>query len=143
MEPAFSRTVGSIAPSYDTPPAWTPAPPPPPPPAPVSVVRPQPLAQVKLKDSGPRPRAVRSETTLDIYSTPLPTVDTSTPTAFPWKMVAALAVILVGAIIGGRVYLPAKGVAPEDEVAAPATSAAPAPAAADASGHPRRDNGTD
>lgn len=130
MEPAFSRTVGSIAPSYDPPPAWTPAPPPPPPPAPVSVVRPQPLAQIKLKDSGPRPRAVRSETTLDIYSSPLPTVDTSTPTAFPWKMVGALAVILVGAIIGGRAYLPAKGVAPEDEVAAPALGAAPAPAAA-------------
>jgi PEGA domain len=130
MEPAFSRTVGSIAPSYDTPPAWTPAPPPPPPPAPVSVVRPQPLAQVKLKDSGPRPRAVHSETTLDIYSTPLPTVDTSTPTSFPWKLVAALAVILVGAIVGGRAYLPAKGVAPEGEVAAPATSVAQEPAAA-------------
>ena len=44
VEPAFSRAVGAIAPSYDAPPAWTPAPPPPPPPAPVSVVRPQPLA---------------------------------------------------------------------------------------------------
>ena len=130
VEPVFSRTVGTIAPSYDKPPAWTPAPPPPPPPAPVSVVQPQPLAPVKLKDSGPRPRAARSETSLDIYSTPAP-VDTSTAaTSFPWKMVAALAVIVVGAIIAGRIFLPAKGVPAEDEVAAPAASAAPAAVAA-------------
>jgi hypothetical protein len=91
------------------------------------VVHPQPLAPVKLKDAGPRSRAARSEATLDIYSTPVATADTSTPAAFPWKMVAALAVIIVGAVIGGRFYLPAKGVPAEDEVAAPASSAAPAP----------------
>ena len=131
VEPVFSRTVGAIAPSYDAPPTWTPAPPPPPPPAPVSVVGPQPPAPIKLKDSGSRSRAARSETTLDIYSAPIPAVDTTTTSsAFPWKMVAALAVIVVGAIIGGRFYLPAKGVPAEEEVAAPVTSAAPAAAAA-------------
>jgi PEGA domain len=131
VEPVFSRTVGAIAPSYDAPPTWTPAPAPPPPPAPVSVVRPQAIVPIKLKESGSRSRAARSETTIDIYSTPLPAVDTTTtPAAFPWKMVAALAVIVVGAIIGGRVYLPAKGAASEEEVAAPVASAAPAAAAA-------------
>ena len=131
VEPVFSRSVGAIAPSYDAPSTWTPAPPPPPPPAPVSVVGPPALAPIKLKDSGSRSRPARSETTLDIYSTPIPAVDTTTtPSAFPWKMVAALAVIVVGAIIGGRVYLPAKGVPAEEEVAAPVTSAAPAAAAA-------------
>ena len=131
VEPAFSRAVGSIAPSYETTPPWTPAPPPPPPAAPVSVVRAQPIAPIKLKDSGSRSRATRSDTSLDIYSTPVPAADTSTPTtAFPWKMVAALAVIVVGAIIGGRVYLPARGGAAEDEVTAPVTSATPTAAAA-------------
>jgi hypothetical protein len=131
LEPVFSRTVGAIAPSYDSPPAWTPAPPPPPEP-PISVMRPQPPAPLKLKDTGPRSRPARSDSALDIYSTPLPVVDTSTSnTAFPWKMVAVLAVIVIGAIIGGRFYLPAKGMpAEEEEVAAPATNAAPAPAAA-------------
>ena len=130
IEPVFSRTVGAIAPSYDTQPAWTPAPPPPPP-TPVSVMQPQTPAPLKLKDP-PRSRATHSEPALDIYSTPLPVADTpSANTAFPWKMVAALAVIVVGAIIAGRVYLPAKGAAPEEEqIAAPVTSAAPAPPAA-------------
>ena len=110
VEPVFSRTVGAIAPSYDAPPTWTPAPPPPPPPAPVSVVGPQPPAPIKLKDSGSRSRAARSETTLDIYSAPIPAVDTTTTSsAFPWKMVAALAVIVVGAIIGGRVLSAGEG----------------------------------
>ena len=131
VEPVFSRAVGAIAPSYDAPPTWTPAPPPPPPPAPVSVMGPQPPAPIKLKDSGSRSRAARSETTLDIYSAPIPAVDTTTTSsAFPWKMVAALAVIVVGAIIGGRFYLPAKGVPADEEIAAPVTSAAPAAAAA-------------
>jgi hypothetical protein len=96
-------------------------------------MRPQTPAPLKLKDPGPRSRATHNEPALDIYSTPLPAVDTPTSnTAFPWKMVAALAVVVVGAIIAGRIYLPAKGVtAQEDEeVAAPVTSAAPAPAAA-------------
>ena len=129
MEPVFSRTVGAIAPSYDSPPAWTPTPPPPPPEPPVSVMRPQSPAPVKLKDTGSRSRAAHSESTLDIYSTPLPAVDTSTSnTSFPWKMVAALAVIVVGAIIGGRFYLPTKGMpVEEEEVAAPVASAPPAP----------------
>ena len=43
-------------------------------------------------------------------------------------MVAALAVIVVGAIIGGRFYLPTKGMpVEEEEVAAPVASAPPAP----------------
>ena len=130
-EPVFSRTVGVIAPSYEATPAWTPAPPPPPAPPAVSVVNPQPVAPIKLKDTGSRSRPARSEPTLDIYSTTLPVIDTSTSnTSFPWKMVAALAVIVVGAIIGGRIYLPAKGVpAQEEEVAAPAPSVATAPTA--------------
>jgi hypothetical protein len=130
VEPVFSRAVGAVAPSYETTPSWTPAPPPPPPPAPVSVVRAQPIAPIKLRDSGSRPRPTHTDNSLDIYSTPLPAADTSTPTtAFPWKMVAALAVIVVGAIIGGRIYLPARGVAAEEEVTAPATTATPATAA--------------
>jgi hypothetical protein len=51
-------------------------------------------------------------------------------------MVAALVVIVVGAIIGGRVYLPAKGSTPqepEEEVSAPAAATAPAAAPAPAS----------
>ena len=126
MEPVFSRTVGTFAPSYEAPPAWTPAPPPPPAP-PDSVMRPQPPAPVKLKETGSRSRGTSSES-LDIYSTPVPVADTSSASStasFPWKMVAALAVIVVGAIIGGRFYLPARGVPEEEEVAAPVTSTAP------------------
>jgi hypothetical protein len=93
-------------------------------------MRPQPPAPVKLKETGSRPHATSSES-LDIYSTPVPVADTSLSTAsFPWKMVAALAVIVVGAIIGGRFYLPAKGVPAEEEVAAPVTSTAPATSSA-------------
>ena len=129
LEPAFSRTVGSIAPSYDTPPAWTPpavaAPAPP-----AVALQPQ-FAPVKMKDSGVRPRTTHTEAPLDIYSTPLPVVaDASTPASgFPWKLVAALVIIVVGAIVGGRVYLPAKGVNADENVPAPATAVAPPPAA--------------
>jgi hypothetical protein len=132
LEPVFSRTVGAIAPTYEATPAWTPALPPPPLPPAVSVVTPQPSAAIRLKDTGSRSRPARSEPTLDIYSTRLPVIDSPTSTtSFPWKMVAALAVIVVGAIIGGRIYLPAKGVPPEDEqVAAPAPSEATEPTAA-------------
>jgi hypothetical protein len=126
-EPVFSRTVGAVAPSYDSTPPWTP--PPAPPSAPPPVFRPQTPAPLKLKDS-PRPRAARPEPSLDIYSTPSSPVDHSSSTSgFPWKLAAALAVIVVGAIIGGRMYTPTKvATAPDEETTAPATSAA-APAA--------------
>ena len=119
IESAFSRAVGTVAPSYEAPPAWTPP-------------APQPLVQVKMKDSGSRPRATRSETPLNIYSTPVAAVETpAAASAFPWKMVAALVIIVVGAIIGGRAYLPAKGVTAQEQVdEVPATAATAAPPAA-------------
>ena len=129
LETSFSRTVGAIAPSYDTPPAWTPPPVTAPAP-PVVSSQPQ-FAQVKLKDSGPRTRTPRSEpVSSDIYSTPLPAAieAEAPPSAFPWKLVAALAVIVVGAVIGGRAYLPASGAADEDQPPAAVAAATPPPA---------------
>jgi len=118
IEPVFSRTVGSIAPSYDTPPAWTP------PPAPSPQVRttaPAPatphVTTVRLKDPPPRPRGARApDPVVDIYSSPSAPPPSSEPTAFPWKLAAAAGVIMVVAIIGGKVYMPVKG-APTDEAA--------------------------
>jgi hypothetical protein len=79
---------------------------------------------VKFKESASRSRAARSETSLDIYSTPAPpaTEAASSTANFPWKLVAALVVIVVGAVIGGRVYLPAKGIGPEDRETPPAVT---------------------
>jgi hypothetical protein len=132
VESVFSRTVGSIAPSYEAPPAWTPPPPSPPQvratPAPAPVT-PQ-LTTVRLKDP-PRPRAPRApDPAIDIYSSPSAPPPSSEPTAFPWKLAAAVGVIMVVAIIGGKVYMPAKSVAPDDEAASQAVSSpAPAPSA--------------
>jgi hypothetical protein len=98
-DPFFSRTVGSIAPSYSTPP-WTPPP--------VSAPSPQ-LVTAKLKDPEPRPRAPRAPDASDIYgAAPAPVVK-SEPTAFPWKLAAAAAGIMVVAVVGGHIYMPAKG----------------------------------
>jgi hypothetical protein len=139
IEPVFSRTVGSIAPSYDTPPAWTPPPAPPPQikttPA-VAPVAPQ-VATVRLKDPTPRPRGTRApDPVLDIYTSPSAPLPSSEPTAFPWKLAAAAGVIMVVAIIGGKVYMPVKGApaddAPTSQAASnqtPAASASAAPAA--------------
>jgi hypothetical protein len=128
VEPVFSRTVGSIAPSYDTPPAWTPPPPSPPQlkPTPALVpVTPQ-LTTVRLKDP-PRPRGTRTpDPVIDIYSSPSAPRPSSEPTAFPWKLAAAAGVIMVVAIIGGKVYMPAS--VPSDEAAASQATSNPAPA---------------
>jgi hypothetical protein len=81
----------------------------------------------------------RPDPVSDIYSSPSGplTAPASEPTAFPWKLAAALVVIVLGAIIGGKVYLPAKGVAPEETSSSspstpvtPRTTALPAPAGA-------------
>ena len=128
IEPVFSRTVGSIAPSYDTPPAWTP------PPAPSPQVKtPAPatphVPTLRLKDPPPRPRGTRApDPVVDIYSSPPAPPPSSEPTAFPWKLAAAAGVIMVVAIIGGKVYMPAKG-APTDEAATSAATSSQTPAA--------------
>jgi len=130
IEPVFSRTVGSIAPSYDTPPAWTP------PPAPSPQVRttaPAPatphVTTVRLKDPPPRPRGARApDPVVDIYSSPSAPPPSSEPTAFPWKLAAAAGVIMVVAIIGGKVYMPVKG-APTDEAATSQATSSQTPAA--------------
>jgi PEGA domain-containing protein len=135
IEPVFSRTVGSIAPSYDTPPAWTPPPAPAPPVKTIAPASP-PVTTVRLKDPPPRPRGTRAaDPVVDIYSSPSAPPPSSEPTAFPWKLAAAAGVIMVVAIIGGKVYMPAKGV-PTDQAATreastqtPAASATAAPAA--------------
>jgi len=124
IEPGFSRTVGSIAPSYDTPPAWTP---PPAPPSPIRTAAPAPVAPqgttVRLKEPPPRPRGTRApDPVVDIYSSPSAPPSSSEPTAFPWKLAAAAGGIMVVAIIGGKVYLPAKGAPPDEAAASEATS---------------------
>jgi len=130
IEPVFSRTVGSIAPSYDTPPAWTP----PPAPSPqVKTTAPAPatphVTTVRLKDPPPRPRGTRApDPVVDIYSSPSAPPPSSEPTAFPWKLAAAAGVIMVVAIIGGKVYMPAKGV-PTDEAATSQATSSQTPAA--------------
>ena len=138
VDPVFSRTVGSIAPSYEPPPAWTPHPAPPPQVKAMPALAPV-TPQLRLKDPPPRPRATRApDPVIDIYSSPSAPRPSSEPSAFPWKLAAAAGVIMVVAIIGGKVYLPAKSV-PSDEAAAnqATSSAAPAPSAA-AAGQPAR-----
>jgi PEGA domain len=129
VEPVFSRTVGSIAPSYDTPPAWTPPTVKPASPVPVT---PQ-LTAPKLKDAAPRPRPTRApDPVADIYSSSPAASPSSEPSGFPWKLAAAAAVIMVAAIVGGKVYLPAKGEPPEGAATAQASSPSPAPSGAPA-----------
>lgn len=131
VDPFFTRTVGTVAPSYSTPPSWTPPP--------VSSIPDDPASQLttaKLKDL-PRTRGARPEAVSDIYVPAAAAPAAAEPTAFPWKLAAAAAVIMVVAIVGGRVYLPAKGAPSGDGADAPTSSmtvsapavAAPAPAA--------------
>jgi hypothetical protein len=122
-EPVFSRTVAPIAPSYAVTPPW--APPAVAAAAPAPVAQPQ-LGPVKLKNPIKPPRGQRApEPAVDIYA-PAPSVVSDTGgSPFPWKLVAAAAVIMVVAIVGGRVYLPAKGITPEEAAtAAPASQPA-------------------
>ena len=120
VEPVFSRTVGAIAPSYNEPPAWTPVP------AVPSSASPQ-LVPLKLKDATPK-RAPRPDPVSDIYSSPVPVAAPhDEPAAFPWKLSAALVVIVLGAIAGGKVYLPAKGGTVDDVVRAPVSTPGPRP----------------
>jgi hypothetical protein len=128
VEPAFSRSVGAIAPSYTAPPAWAPSP------VTVSAAEPIPqLTTATLKEQPPRPRGTRApDPGIEIYSQASSSPEGNEPTAFPWKLAGVAAAIMVVAIVGGRVYLPAKGVASDD--AAPTssnrgTAAATAPAA--------------
>jgi hypothetical protein len=126
VEPAFSRSVGSIAPSYTPPPAWTPSP--------VTIGDPiSQLTTAKLKEQPDRPRGTRApEPGSEIYSPASPSAAVSEPTAFPWKLAAVAAAIMVVAILGARVYLPAKGVAPDDVAATsskPGAATAATPAA--------------
>jgi PEGA domain len=122
-EPVFSRTVGSIAPSYEPPAART-----------TPTVKTTPslaptpqLATAKLKDPPPRSRGTRApDPVLDIYSSSPAAARASEPTAFPWKLAAAAGVIMIVAIVGGKVYMPAKS-APPDEAAASQTSGSHAP----------------
>jgi hypothetical protein len=125
VEPVFSRTVGSIAPSYDAPPAWTPPTVKPAPPIPVT---PQ-LTAPRLKEAAPRLRPMRApDPVADIYSSSPLASPSSEPTGFPWKLAAAAGVIMLAAIVGGKVYLPAKGEPAEEAATAPAsTSPSPAP----------------
>ena len=127
-DPFFSRTVGSIAPSYSAPPQpiapsypappqWTP---------PVTASSTPQLVTAKLKDPEPRPRSQRSPDASDIYGSAPAPVQTSEPTPFPWKLAAVAAGIMVIAIIGGHVYMPAKGTKTEEtKAAAPAPTTAP------------------
>jgi hypothetical protein len=64
----------------------------------------------------------------DIYSSSPLASPSSEPTGFPWKLAAAAGVIMLAAIVGGKVYLPAKGEPAEEAATAPAsTSPSPAP----------------
>lgn len=133
-EPAFSRTVTPvppIAPSYQPIPAWTP-------PAPTpsigvaSAGTPQ-IASLKLKEEPRRARAARpADAAADIYSAPSTPVAVAaeTPTQFPWKLAAAAVVVMIGAIVGGRMYLPVRSEAAQDTTPSVTAAAAPAPAAA-------------
>ena len=64
-----------------------------------------------------------------------PTFDTSEPRAFPWKLAAAAVLVVAGAIVVGRAYIPSMSEAPAEtkrvvEVPKdPAPAATPAPAA--------------
>ena len=128
VEPGFSRSVGAIAPSYTPPPAWTPSP------VTISAADPIPqLTTAKLKEQPARPRGTRApEPGIEIYSPASSSAGVSEPTAFPWKLAAVAAAIMVVAIVGGRVYLPAKGVATDDVAATSSnrgTATVPTPAA--------------
>jgi hypothetical protein len=124
VEPAFSRAVGAVAPSYTPAPGWTPAP--------VTIGPAEPMPQLtaaKLKEQPARPRGPRaSESGSEIYAPASPLAAVSEPTAFPWKLAAVAAAIMVVAIVGGRVFLPAKGVA-RDDVAATSSNRGTAPVA--------------
>jgi hypothetical protein len=125
VEPVFSRTVGSIAPSYEPPPAWTPQPAPPPQVKVTPALAPV-TPKLRLKDPLPRPRGTRApDPVIDIYSSPSAPPASSEPSAFPWKLAAAAGVIMVVAVIGGKVYMPAQSV-PSDEAAASQTASSQA-----------------
>ncbi len=128
VEAGFSRSVGSIAPSYTPPPPWTPSP------VTINAADPIPLlTTAKLKEQPARPRGTRApEPSIEIYSPAPSSTEEIEPTAFPWKLAAVAVAIMVVAIVGGRVYLPAKGV-PTDDAAATSsnrgTATVPPPAA--------------
>ena len=133
VEPAFARTVAPVAPSYAAPPSWTP---PPLTPAPGDST--SQLTTARFKDQPSKPRGTLApEPVSDIYSS-APAVAPpaeNEPTAFPWKLAAAAAVIMVVAIVGGRIYLPARGVTSED-VAATSTTTVPPTTVAPATAPP-------
>ena len=107
-------------PTFAAPPAWAPAPvtPPPMPAAPTIA----PVTPLKLKDTAPKPRAVRVPTPADdIYGTPLPSAQNTNSSSFPWKLAVAALVAVAILVAAGRYFLGGNSAAGEEPAA---TSAA-------------------
>ena len=112
--------VAPPAPTYAPPPpmpSWTPtvlAPPPPPPPAPPKPVSAPPAAPpapiaLKLKDTAPKRPARSQPAAADIYSSAPPEPRGGRQEeqgAFPWKLAAAVIVVVAIGVVVGRAYLP-------------------------------------
>ena len=112
-------------PAYVSPPAWQPLPVTPPIAAlPVAV----PAGPLKLKELPKKPRALNTQPQApDTYAaTAPPPSKRDTSGGFPWKLIAAAAILMVMGIAGGRLYWPDKSVA-EEPTARPT---APAPTTA-------------
>jgi hypothetical protein len=91
------------------------------------------VAAVKLKEPVRAPRAARPALASAVYATPA-----AAPNApagrWPWKVAAAAALLVTGAIVGGQLLLSTRDAAAV--AAAPAATAAPAPAPASAATKP-------
>jgi PEGA domain len=113
-------------------------------PAPASSPAPPPftpqLAPLKLKEPAKKAR-VRPEPAVDIYGPPVVTTPVEQPGNFPWKLAAAVVVLAAGAIVGGKLYMPAKGATPEETETPAASSPAASPARSTAAAVPAPDAG--
>ena len=116
---------------------------PPPPPAPVQVQAPvapvQPVqrpasAPLRIKTDAPTGYVPgRSRETMAPPIDRGPMFDTGEPRPFPWKLAVAAVLIVAGAIMVGRAYIPSKSATPiEPKKVAEAPAPEPAPAAATA-----------
>jgi hypothetical protein len=143
VKPAIPMPVfGAPAP----PPAAPPPPAPPPAPvrvqAPVAPVQPvqRPTAPVPLRMKADAPAGYVPTRSRDAMAPPLdrgPSFETPEPRPFPWKLAAAAILIVAGAIVVGRAYIPsnrATPVEPKTVAQAPAPEAAAPVAAAPAAG---------
>ena len=123
-----------------------PAPPPiaPPPPAPVQVQAPvAPVQPVQRPASAPlriktdAPTGYVPGRSRETMAPPIDRMfDTDEPRAFPWKLAVAAVLIVAGAIVVGRAYIPSKSatpIEPKKVAAAPALEPAPAGATPPAS----------